>query len=573
MPAVLLPLVLSAALSWLDPAAVRPGQRGVCVTEWTGGERIEIPVEVMGVLDPTGPDRRTVLVRLDDPRFAGAGVAAGMSGSPVYVDGKLLGAAALGWTWARDPLAGVTPFATMHAIPLTGAPAAVPGPTLARLAATATSGSFEPWAALPQLPARSDLGPQVVSVSGLPAPTGFAAELLTHMGLQAAPGGTAPGLAGVPEPGEMLAVELVWGDALLAAGGTVTAREDDRVWAFGHPMYGLGAVELPVARARVLAVQGSYQVPFKVFAAGQPFGTMVADRAAGVVALVGRAPSGTPVTVRVRDAVGDATWRFRIAGMPILQPLLVAYLASACLTARGASAGEASVAMALTVHTGDGRDVTVRQATRGPDALARLAVFAGATVSFLANSSFAHPSVSAVELVFDRKESPEGASLVEALPARTTVAPGQLLEVEVRVQPQERPVERRRLAIRVPAGAVPGPLDLVVADGASWTEYRLRAEATAPADYAGQLEQLGRLESSTTLVVALEARERGAALPGASQPGLPPSWSATLAAGFGGRDATRLTTVVLAAERADGPVPLEGILRVPLTVRTGMEAP
>jgi len=194
-------------------------------------------------------------------------------------------------------------------------------------------------------------------------------------------------------------------------------------------------------------------------------------------------------------------------------------------------------------------------------------------VSFLANSSFAHPSVSAVELVFDRKESPEGASLVEALPARTTVAPGQLLEVEVRVQPQERPVERRRLAIRVPAGAVPGPLDLVVADGASWTEYRLRAEATAPADYAGQLEQLGRLESSTTLVVALEARERGAALPGASQPGLPPSWSATLAAGFGGRDATRLTTVVLATERADGPVPLDGILRVPLTVRTGMEAP
>ncbi len=572
MPPALLPLVLSAALSWVDPATVRPGQTGVCVTEWTGGERLEIPVVVMGVLDAMGPDRTTVLVRLDDSRFAGTGVAAGMSGSPVYLDGTLLGAAALGWTWSRDPLVGVTPFATMRAIPVTGTTAVTPGPTLARLAAGAV-GSFEPWAALPQLQVPSDARPQMLAVSGLPAPAGFATDLLTHMGLQATPGGKTPGLAGVPEPGEMIAVELVWGDAMLAAGGTVTARDGDRLWAFGHPMYGLGAVNLPVARARVLAIQGSYQTPFKVFTVGEPFGTLVADRAAGVVAIAGRVPSGTPVTVRVRDVTGDATWRFSIAEMPILQPLLVAFLANACLTARGASAGEASVKMALTVRTDDGRSVSLRQASRGPDAVPRLAVFAGTTVSFLANSPFAHPSVSAIDLVFDRKEEAEGASILESLPARTTVSPGQELTVEVRLQPQERAVERRRIAIRVPSTVPVGPLDLLVADGASWSEYRLRAEATVPADFSGQLEQLRLLESSTTLVVALEARERGVAMPGVSQPGLPPSWSVTLAAGLGSRTAARLTTAVLAAERVEVPYPLDGILRVPLTVRTGMETP
>ncbi|MGZ6163900.1 MAG: hypothetical protein ACXWLS_11250, partial [Myxococcaceae bacterium] len=88
MGALLLPLILTAALTWLDPAAVHPGQKGVCVTEWSAGERLEIPVEVVGVLDATGPERQMVLVRLLGERLAGSGVVAGMSGSPVYVDGR-----------------------------------------------------------------------------------------------------------------------------------------------------------------------------------------------------------------------------------------------------------------------------------------------------------------------------------------------------------------------------------------------------------------------------------------------------------------------------------------------------
>lgn len=572
MASVFLPLILSAAFTWLDPTTVRPGQKGVCVTEWSGGERLEIPIVVMGVLDATGPDRKTVLVRLDDGRFAGTGVAAGISGSPVYLDGKLLGALAFGWTWAKEPLAGVTPFATMHDIPLVGNAAITSGPTLAQLAAI-TTGGIEPWVVLPQLPSRSDLPPQLLAVSGLPVPPGLATDILTHMGSQPVLGGTATGLAGVPEAGDMVAVQLVWGDASLAAGGTVTARDGDHLWAFGHPLFGLGAVKLPVARARVLAVQDSYQTPFKVFAAGEPFGTLVADRPAGVLALVGPAPAGTPVSVRVRDVTGDMTWQFRIAEMPILQPLLVTFLANACLTARGASSGDAAVRMVLTVHTGDGREVSVRQASRGPDALARLSLFAGTAVSYLANSPFPHPPVSGLELVLDREEEPLGATILEAVPARTTVNAGQQLTVEVRLQPHERAVESRRVVITVPAAAQPGTLDLLVADGASWSDYRLRAEATMPTDFAGQLDQLQRLETSTTLVVALEAHERGAAMPGISQPGLPPSWSVTLASGLGSRALTRLSTAVLATDRVDGSYVLEGSVRVPLIVRPGPEVP
>ncbi len=568
----LLPLALSSALAWLDPAAVRPGQQGVCVTEWTGGERREIPVTVMGALDAAGPDRSAVLVRIADDRLAGTGVVAGMSGSPVYVDGKLLGAVAFGWTWAQEPLAGVTPFADMHAIPLAGETVRADAPTLAQLAAVA-GGGVDLRAVLPALPDRRGLAQPLLAVAGLPVPPGIAGELFAGAGVQPVPSGTVAGLTGPPEAGDMVAVELVWGDASLAAAGTVTARDGDRVWAFGHPLYDLGTVRFPVARARVLAIQGSYQSPFKVFAVGSQFGTLVADRRAGIVALVGRPPEGTAVRIRVDDPTGAKTWRFSIVDTPILQPLLLTFLANACLTARGAAVGESSVRLALSVHTADGREVTVRQAARGPDALARLSVFAGAVVSFLANSPFPHPAVSAVDLAMVREERPAGADIAEAIPERTVVFPGEELAVDVRLEPYEKPVEHRRVVIRVPASAAPGPLDLLVADGASWSGYRLRAEDVAPADYAGQLDQVRRLESSATLVTALEARERGTAMPGVSQPGLPPSWSATLAAGLGTRALAHLATAVLAMQRSEEPFPLEGLVRVPLTVRPRQEVP
>ena len=135
MLALTLALALTGPVVWLDPQDVKAGQRGVCITEWTNGVRREIPVEVVGVLDAAAPERTSVLVRLEDPELEGGGVAAGMSGSPVYVDGKLLGAVAFGWAFAREPLAGVTPFATMRDIGTFAPPAPLPPPTLQQLAA------------------------------------------------------------------------------------------------------------------------------------------------------------------------------------------------------------------------------------------------------------------------------------------------------------------------------------------------------------------------------------------------------------------------------------------------------
>ena len=558
-------IAFAASLSWWDPAAVQPRQTGVCVTEWEGGQRREIPVVVMGTLDATGPERQAVLVRFADEAFAGAGVVAGMSGSPVYLDGKLLGAVAFGWQFARDPLAGVTPFAQMHEIAAGGpGPVAAP-PSLAELAGV-VGGSVEAAALLPRLDTAGLRGALPVAVGGLPLPSGFAAEVLGRAALAAVPAGGTVAAGGVPDAGEMVAALLVWGDATLAAGGTVTARDGDRLWAFGHPFFSLGAVRLPAARARVLAVQSSYQSSFKVFGVGDAIGTFVADRPAGMLAEVGPAPAGLPFTVELVDPLGSRSWSFRLAEVPILEPLLATYLTNACLTARGATNGEATVALRLTVGLADGSEVAVSQATRGSDALARISAFAGAVVGFLENSQFPHPRVTALRAELERDERAIGATVAEATPDRASLRPGETVTVTVLLQPDRGEPVRRRIPITVPATAQPGSLDLIVADGASWSEYRLRAEGLVPASFADEVAHLRSLTSAATLVLALESRERGVARPGASQPGLPPSWSATLALGLGSRGVSRLTTATVAEARWQAAYPLAGAFRIPLTV-------
>jgi len=571
---LLLSLLLAAQGATLpfELAEVRPGLRGVCVTEWTEGERWEIPVEVMGVLDGAGPERTAVLVRFDDPRFAGSGVPAGMSGSPVYIEGRLLGAVAFGWAFAREPLAGVTPFAAMRRIDATLAPTGAPPPTLHQLVALAR-GEGAPLAALPTLPRPPGWAPVPVAVAGLPLAGGFASELLDRAGLSATPGAAAGGGGGVPAPGEMAAVLLVWGDATVAAAGTVTAREGDTLYAFGHPLLGLGAVELPAARARVLAVQTSFQNSFKVFAVGERFGAFVADRPAGMVARVGAVPSGLPLSVTIRRRDEETRWNFHVARLPLLEPLLAAFLVNGAFTARGAGVGDATVRLELAATLGDGSTSTVTQEFTGTDALARTAAFTGAFLGFLSNSPFPHPPVAHLAVRAEHTEAPHRATVAQAYPRRQRVRPGDEVVVTVELQPEGGAPTRVPITVRVPTQTPPGRLDLVVADGAAWSAYALRANAIMPTSFAQQLAQVALLDTASTLVVALEAFEPGIAAPGASMPGLPPSWAATLAVGLSPAQATRLRTAVRAVARWQAPYPLAGAFRIPLTVEEFREKP
>lgn len=546
----------------------------MCITEWDRGERIEIPVEVVGTMAGAGPDRDILLIRLLDPRFVDAGVVSGMSGSPVYVDGTLVGAIAFGWQFAREPLAGVTPIARMEAIQ--AAPrdhmSPVRTPLTLDQVTSLAAGTITPAEVLALFPRLEGSGAAPVSVSGLPLPDSFGQTLLGQAGVSTVVGGADGRLTGTPREGGMVAALLVWGDATVAAAGTVTSRNEDRLLAFGHPLFGLGNLRLPAASARVLAIQRSYQLAFKMYEVGEPFGAVVADRPAGILVRPGLQVAGLPVQVRVKDGAGEHAWEFEVAPHPLLQPLLVTFLTNACLTARSSQSGEVTVGLSQTVAFQDGRTVVLRQTLRGADARARAATLAGALVDLLANSPFPGPGLRRVELELDHQEDAAGAQVLQVIPSRTSLRAGQELLVTVRLQAVRGPVWEEQLRLTVPRSTTPGTLDLIVADGAAWSDYLIRQRGVVPSRFDDQLAAVALLEPASTLVAVLEARDRGVAVAGRPQPALPPSWAATLAAGLGRTGLQRLTTSQVVVLRSPGAIPVAGAFRIPLTILDGPRA-
>ncbi len=555
----------------LDLAAATPGRRGVCVTEMDGGERVEVPLTVLGTIGAGTPEGELVLVRLDDPRFAATGIIAGMSGSPVYLDGELLGALAYGWPFASEPIGGVTPFARMLRIEGSAPPpAALAGrPQLAALLDAARAGALGDalleWLLPAGAPGLAPL-PVALAAGGLLQPDGggWLAEGWRRLGWVAAPGGGAGSAAdGELAPGAMIAAVLVDGDATLAAGGTVTEVRGDRVWAFGHPFLGTGAGAVPLARAQVVAVLPSLMSSFKFFTVGGELGAMVADRRDGIVGRLG----DTAPMVPIRIAVDGEERSFRAVRHPVLLPLLAAYLSQASQSVRGRAFGDQTVTARIELRYPGHQPTTLRFDVSSGQAAAEAAAFVGAVLAYLEASPFAGPPLESLSVGLDSAERLRAATILEVVPSRRVVRPGERIDLRFRLKPHRGPEEVRVLTLQVPPGVPDGRLDVVGADGAAWTAYELRMRPRRSASFGDELALLAGLVPASTLVAALERPDSGVALPGGSL-STPPGIALQLASALGPNLETTSYSVVAEAREAVG-VPVAGAQRVTLTVRAG----
>jgi len=323
---------------------VQAGQRGYGLSVFTGSEPVRFEAEIIGVLRNISPDTSFILARLTGQNLESTGVIAGMSGSPVYVDGKVVGAVAASWPFSKEAIALVTPIESMRK--LSGASAGANPPAAPPSTSAASTG--DGLGALRQL-----IGGEL--------PESLLADRLAAMAART-PGGGASGLewsaagfgerslgalrqglgsvsptgqtggAGVAQnvdlvPGGAVAGVLVDGDLRLAVTGTVTDRTGDEILAFGHPFLDAGPVLLPMAPARVLMVMASQYNSFKLASFGEPVGAFDDDRSVGVHGRLGLVAPTVPLAV----AVGDRRYQMRLAAVPQLLPTLVAISALGCL--------------------------------------------------------------------------------------------------------------------------------------------------------------------------------------------------------------------------------------------------
>ena len=597
LPAPLLALALLAAVA--APAAAAPpapapaaaatipidevhvGQKGYGLSVFTGGQVERFEVEVLGVLRNLTPDTSYILARLTGHGLEKHGVIAGMSGSPVFLDGRLAGAVAFGWPFSNDAVGGITPIADMRRLNSLAAPGAAPAasPPLPPVALADLLGAKLPAGLLERELAR--LRPPVAaggvsSVQWSAAGFGELSQGLLRQALGpvfsagAAPGGTGTALPGAAPatlaPGAAVGAVLIDGDLKFAATGTVTDVEGDQVIAFGHPLLGLGPISLPMASSEIVTVISNQYSSFKIANLGVPIGAFEQDRSAGIQGRLGATAPMIPLTLRVGGAEKSRTFHMRLAEVPQFTPLLLATSALGGLEAATYIGGAHGLDLTARFRLSGGRQLALRQSFAGDGAALQSATFLLAVAAYLLQNPLERVAVEEIEVDLGQQDEPRSAQLVGAHAERTVVRPGERVALNVDLVPYRGAPFRRTFQLDLPQDLPAGRYSLLVGDGTSVDAARFAIEPVEPVTFTQALDLLGSLHSRRDIVALGVFGGQGLAIAGEVLPRLPASvrslWAGTPT---GGAVPLKLAVAQQHLEPVD--LPVEGLVRVDLEVR------
>lgn len=481
---------------------IKPGMEAYCLTDFGDGGIEKFALKVIDVVKDIDPGRDAILVMGLDDRFKHTGVVGGCSGSPVYINGRLAGALAFGWTYSKDPLYGVTPIKDM--LQVGNRPAAPASSTAGQPAATfnfskpidlAEVGRQVRKGGLLNTPRSrtSSMLPCPLVVSGLPdGACGALTAQFEALGFVASPGFTG-GQAGEPissemKPGGVLTVPLVTGDIKMNVLGTVTEVRGDKVYGFGHSFLGYGPLCLPMASGKVYTVISNLSRSFKLGTSGPIIGAITTDESMAVVGQVGARPQMLPLTVRV-ERYNDPTPRVYKCQIVDNRTLTV-QLAPAVVSAAALHVGELppdnTVAYRGTIAMDDGQSVQfVNTATGGMDEA--LGEFTGA-LALLTHNPFGGAKVKSLD--FDIRVQPKNiASYIWSVDVRhTKVRPGDTLDVDLVIESYLIEKRRHHITLDVPTDVPPGKYNLLVMGPA---EYEAFLKKSAPYKFvAGSYQTL-----------------------------------------------------------------------------------
>lgn len=490
LAALLLLIGLSPATADDIPAIfplsqVQPGMKGVAYTIFTGDEIEKVDLVVLGVLhNAIGPKQDVILVQLLGEKVEHTGVVAGMSGSPVYFDGKLAGALSLKLgVFTKEAIGGVTPIENMLAVENAPEPPANVAPQSYGAGAQPTntdSTSSTARIPLPENFARqtsAGAGQFLVPIETPLITTGLYPETiaqfskqLSSWGMTMMAGGTA---APSPEdaqlkPGDMVGVELIRGDLSITPGCTVTTVNHGKILACGHPIFSFGNVSMPLARAHVVTTLASAMASTKIISTGGTIGTLTQDRVTAIAGRLGDGPPMIPVDVTLVNGAAQRQFHFEIIESPQLTPMLVAVATYNGIVGNTAY-GEGSTLqldgeIAIKGHT----SVTLKDLFAPTDNPVPGGFFVATDVQSIFAEIYSNPyetpHVAAIHLRVTALPERRAATIDDAWVEANEVHPGQTVNVKVQLRPYRGSTFVQEFPITIPMQAARGPLQLIVSD-------------------------------------------------------------------------------------------------------------
>jgi SpoIVB peptidase S55 len=579
-------VALPATERYMTVDELRPGMVGTGKTVFEGATVESFSVRILGVLrNAAGPQRDLILARLEGGPLAAAGVIAGMSGSPVYIDGRLVGAVAysLG-TFSKEPIAGITPIAEMHeafsassARPAIGA-AARPGIPVTPAGLTsslrALLPSWRPFATrigdVTLLDGAATAGPVDTHLGMLLRPiatplvmAGFEepvraliADAFRDTGVIPVAGGAGRQMSsGAPkagpgrrlEPGDAVGVELVGGDFSIGATGTVTEVDGDRVYAFGHPFFNLGPTEFPMTRAHVYAVLPSLYTSMKIARNGESVGTFTQDRSTAVAGTLGKGPTLVPVRVVLDTGRGPKRdFRLGLVSDQVFTPLLTYAALLNIITSFERQAGVVTFAVQGKAVVKNRGEVDFSDVFSGDTASVSATSYLATPIAQLVTNDFERVVIEKVDIALTATELQRSETLERVWLDTPRPRAGQTLAVRILSRTYRGEDVTRTVSVTLPPNAK-GRLSLLVADGTRLAQMDQRETGQAK-----QLESLpqmirffNRLPKNSSIYVRLLAPEAGAIVGGEQMAALPPSALAVYEADRSGGSFVPLRTATL----------------------------
>jgi hypothetical protein len=533
----------------LKLADVRPGMTGQALTVFQGTKPEPFKIRVVAVLKQFLPKEDVILIRAEDPRVEHSGIVAGMSGSPVYIDGKLMGAIAYAWSFAKEPLGGVTPIESMlaerarprrkspnelYASDDAGAGPGLPALADARPGASSAGTSIAGASIAGMGDGRLVRASVPLMVSGFTArsvaeltealrPSGLV-PLQAGGGRELRPGKLEPGHV---EPGSAIGVELVRGDMSMVGTGTVTYVDGSTVLAFGHPMFGVGESYLPLVDAEIHAFLPSLAQSFKMSSPLREIGVLVQDRQTCIIGDLGGRATMMPVDVRVTGPEGKTrTFRAEVARNRRLTPMLASMVVAnavadaepdvtdviATVTGKLGIHGRAPLELTDQIFSTEGVSGRVLGGARGVRALGELML-----------NPFEPVVVDRMDVDVRLALKRDVADIVGLALPTETVRAGDTVPVRVTLRPFAGPEYVETVLVKIPRTVAGQAVHIEAASG-----VMARPDVPPAETLTGYIENLRKYYTAASIVVTVQTPDEGAALHGRLIADLPASAMDTL---------------------------------------------
>ena len=530
---------------FMDIDDVRPGMQGYGLTVFQDARIDTFDVEVIGVIkNQFYTDHDIIMVGVSGPYVDDAGVIAGMSGSPVYIDGKLVGALAYRFgMFPMKPIGGVTPIGHMMDIREAVETETTPGSN----APDGTPGGMGGG--------RNDLDPSDPGPSGLkpiavpmvfsgfhPGTISLFEDELRQRGLVPVAGGSVTGgnvtgatggrVAGASggtsplEPGSAVSAQLIRGDFNLSGTGTVTWREEDAILAFGHPFLWTGALNIPMNRAEIITVIPDQAGSTKISSVADEVGSVLWDHTNGIYGQLGDTARMIPVELSYADAVrAPRTYRFDVMMANGWTPFLVNVAVANTILANGRSAGERTISLGGRIALRGHPDVVFDDQFSGQASLSAVAREVNGVLSFVLDNRFITPMIESLSIEIHSSDERSTAVIEDVWFGSETVEPGDTLEVRVYLRPYRGDRLVRRMDVTIPKTVSAGQVQVLVGSARAVTRHDLNAvpQRYRPTDGPRLIELLNNRRTGNRVYLKMFQGGAGGMVKGREMPGLPPS--------------------------------------------------